>query len=446
VLAPFCAEAEPTGRGAEVIVTAPPEGLKGLSGPTKIYDNSHAVVIGINRYLHVRELTGAVRDGKAMAAALRERGFDVKELYDESATRERIIGELAERLPGRLGTADRVLVYFAGHGVSTGTGTNVIGYLLPVDGRSDKAISTGISMRELQAWLGGYKSKHVLFVADACYSGLALDTRGLARSSAQSDYLKLVTRDPVRMAFVAGGDGEEAIEANGEGLFTRFLLEALEGAADSDGDGVMTGDEIAAYVKPKVTTAAQTLLGRSQRPQVARSGMGEFIFLTLGKPLGSGPDHLAMRKLPTEVDRADPLDMAGAILAAYRARDFITLAELSLEHNKEIFVELAREGSAHGRYKSIFTGWRWKAVSAWDGRLREVRYRGSTAEVAFHDMVPDEVAVVVLEWNRARRIWEWEDVNSPERSSFEQLSLTPPAGLPATGKAVDDMRPLRNIR
>jgi hypothetical protein len=386
VLTPVCGEAEPTGRG--VIVKAPPEGLKGLRGPTRIYDNSYAVVIGINRYSHVRELTGAVRDGKAMAAVLRERGFEVKELYDQSATRERIIGELAERLPGKLDTGDRVLVYFAGHGVSTGTGTNIIGYLLPAGGRSDKAISTGISMRELQAWLGGYKSKHVLFVADACYSGLALSTRGLARSSAQSDYLKLVTRDRVRMTLVAGGAGEEAIEADGEGLFTRFLLEALAGAADSDNDGVTTGDEIAAYVKPKVTIAAHTLLGRSQRPQVARSGMGEFIFLTRGNPLSSGPDYLAMRKLPTEVDRTNPLDTAGAILAA------------------------------------------WKAVSAWDGQLREVRYRGATASVAFNDMGADEVAVVVLDWNSAKQIWEWEDVNSPDRSSFERLSLTPPADLP----------------
>ncbi|MEN8688839.1 MAG: hypothetical protein AB1Z20_01890 [Desulfobacterales bacterium] len=62
--------------------------------------------------------------------------------------------------------------------------------------------------------------------------------------------------------------------------------------------------------------------------------------------------------------------------------------------------------------------------------LREVRYHGSNAEVLFNDMGGDEVAVVVLEWSGAKQIWEWEDIHSPDRLSFEQMSLIPPADLP----------------
>jgi hypothetical protein len=61
--------------------------------------------------------------------------------------------------------------------------------------------------------------------------------------------------------------------------------------------------------------------------------------------------------------------------------------------------------------------------------LREVRYRGTRAEVLFNDMGGDEVAVVVLQWSGEKRIWEWEDIYSPDRLSLERMSLTPPVDL-----------------
>ena len=44
-------------------------------------------------------------------------------------------------------------------------------------------------------------------------------------------------------------------------MFTHFLLEGLRGAADEDGDGVVTFQEVAAFVAGKVsaeTAGAQT--------------------------------------------------------------------------------------------------------------------------------------------------------------------------------------------
>ena len=269
-------------RGVAVTYKAPPGGRGGLSGTVRIYDHSLAVVIGVDKYRNsnIPQLTGAVRDAKTVTEELKAQGFAVTVLLDERATRERIVELLGDELPNQVGPNDRVLIYFAGHGVSTGEGERALGYLVPVDGDRNRLRATGISMNELTAWFEDYRCKHVMYVADACYSGLALSTRGLGLSAELSDYLAQITKKPVRMVMTAGGAGQEANEYEGQGLFTRYFLEAIRGAADTNHDGIVTSDEIAAYVKPGVAETAMTRFRREQNPQVGRSGEGEFVFVT----------------------------------------------------------------------------------------------------------------------------------------------------------------------
>jgi uncharacterized caspase-like protein len=251
-----------------------------------VYERSHAVVIGIDHYQHVTQLGGAVRDAKAVAQVLEGHGFEVTMLLDEQATRGAIAEELGDRLHGRAGPNDRVIVFFAGHGVSTGDGDHRMGYLLPIEGKRDAVRATSLSMSELQNWLAGYSAKHVMFVADACYSGLALSTRSTGLAPGTATYLQEVTSRKVRFTLVAGMDDQEAHEdaQSGHGVFTRFLLEGLSGAADANRDGLVTSDELSVYVKPQVSTYVSQNFNLSQTPQSARSGMGELVFFVANTP------------------------------------------------------------------------------------------------------------------------------------------------------------------
>ena len=249
-----------------------------------VYEQSHAVVVGIDRYEHLPALTGAVRDAGLVAAELRRRGMKVRLLRNAEATREAITELLGDRLPEQVGWNDRVLVYFAGHGVTTGVADTAMGYLMPVGAHKDTPRTTGISMSELQGWLADYPCKHVLFVADACYSGLALSSRAVGIPPAARGYLARITSKRVRLALVAGGAGEEANEWRGQGLFTRFFLEGLQGQADANRDGLVTSDELAAWVKPNVARVATTELRTSQNPQMGRRGEGEFLFFNASAP------------------------------------------------------------------------------------------------------------------------------------------------------------------
>jgi len=269
--------------------------------PQDVYSRSVAAVIGIDTYEALPDLSGAVRDARAVAAALRARDFQVTTLYDAAATKLGITELLGDVLARDLGEDDRVFVYFAGHGASTGTKEHRTGYLLPVDGRRDRPVSTGISMTELNNWLAGYPSKHVMFVADACYSGLALATRSTGLDPGTRGYLRDITTRRVRFSLVAGADDQEAHEWQGMGVFTRFLLEAIEGGADFNGDGLVTSDEIASHVKPRVASFVNQNYAASQTPQSARTGLGEFVFFVDRAPepvAHPGPNRLVTDRGP----------------------------------------------------------------------------------------------------------------------------------------------------
>ncbi len=282
MLLPFRAHAQRSGgiSTGRVYYTPPVGGEKGLSGPTLIYEHSYAVVIGIDKYSNsdMPGLNGAVRDARAVAEILEGQGFEVIKLENEQATRAAITEILGDRLREKINHNDRVLVYFAGHGYSVGEKERTLGYLMPVGADVLSPCSTGISMKEMQDWFAAYRAKHVMYVADACYSGLAL-TRSVPLSPGTRGYLRRITSEDIRVSLTAGAADEEASEWHGHGLFTTFFLKALEGEADSNEDGLITSSEIYNHVRDNVIHVSNRLQ-RSQTPQIGRSmGKGEFVFL-----------------------------------------------------------------------------------------------------------------------------------------------------------------------
>jgi len=133
------------------------------------------------------------------------------------------------------------------------------------------------------------------------------------------------------------------------------------------------------------------------------------------------------------LDRTDAAATAQAILQAYAAKDLPAMAGLSTADNLEIIKELIQQGESHPRWRSIFSGGRWQAVSTWNGKLGEIRYfertamdvRHVEARVQFGEAEPGKLVVVTLSWEGGK--WCFEDVNFPRRESFEQGSKTRPA-------------------
>jgi peptidoglycan/xylan/chitin deacetylase (PgdA/CDA1 family)/tetratricopeptide (TPR) repeat protein len=253
---------------------------------TKLYRDSWAVIIGINAYKSWPRLSYAVNDARAVRDTLEKKyGFapdHVTTLLDGDATREKILAALGDSLADtrKVSHDDRVFVFFAGHGVTRKLPNGKAqGYIVPVDAAAQNYQSQAISMTNFQDASDAIAAKHVFFVMDACYGGLAL-TRGGggAATGDRRQYLMEVTRRSAREVLTAGG-GDEQVADNGPGghsIFTWTLLQGLEGKADLDGDGAITATELAAYVGPSVSSLSR------QTPafgHLAGSEGGEFVFV-----------------------------------------------------------------------------------------------------------------------------------------------------------------------
>ncbi|MCA9543196.1 MAG: caspase family protein [Myxococcales bacterium] len=238
----------------------------------------HAVVIGINGYGHgVPALQGARQDAQAMAQALEARGFRVTALLDGAATRDALREVLGLKLMATR-PEDQVLVYFAGHGETVGEG-RPMGYLLPADAQADKIAVTGLSMGELVGWMEAWPARQRLFIADACYSGLALPgVRSIQRAEPEIAACPS-TALPVTAAIVAGRKGDKAHESGAGGVFTQRLLAVLNGqtAADPNGDGWISHAALGGYLSEAVQAEVRARYGAQQVPQVAHLGDGQFM-------------------------------------------------------------------------------------------------------------------------------------------------------------------------
>ncbi len=264
-----------------------------VTGPLKgkaVYAGSHALLIGINRYpgMPGKDLEYALNDVKAMAETLvKSYGFppgNVRLLMDKDATLAGIRAALADLADNRkVAPEDRVLVYFSGHGQTVKLpGGGDMGFLIPHDAKVDlndfnnagPYLSTCLPMETVWGFLGPSPAKHVLVVADACYSGLLTNARGREAISEQT--LAQLSATRARQVMTAGGKGQISLELAqvGHGAFTGKLLERLKARATED--DVFTASELYADVKVAVGNLSR---GKQLPSMGSYDTEGEFLFI-----------------------------------------------------------------------------------------------------------------------------------------------------------------------
>lgn len=242
------------------------------------YTNSWALVIGINKYQNVSHLYYARNDAEAISTLLINKFNFPKEnvttLYDDEATRDAIMKSYMRFAREDVNADDKIFIFFAGHGHTIRGLRNDIGYLVPVDANLQD-LSTFIRWDELTRNSEIIQAKHIFFVMDACFSGLAI-TRAFKSGSMR--YLKDMLQRYSVQVLTAGKADEPVADANGpipeHSIFTGYLIQALEGNAYIN-EGILTANNIMSYVFSKVSKDDYS----NQTPHYGYfSGDGDFIF------------------------------------------------------------------------------------------------------------------------------------------------------------------------
>lgn len=189
----------------------------------------YALVIGNDQYANLPDLSTPVGDAKATASILKEKyGFETNVLIN--ATRYDILYALNE-LREKLSENDNLLIYYAGHGELDKV--NNRGYWLPVD--ADKNVNANwISNVAITDIVNAMKAKHVMVVADSCYSG-TMSKSSLSRPSTQlpvemqKDWVEAMASVKARTVLTSGGV-QPVLDIGGgkHSIFSQAFLEALK--------------------------------------------------------------------------------------------------------------------------------------------------------------------------------------------------------------------------
>lgn len=211
------------------VAPAPPTAEKVLQLPTLLTGKRHALVIANQQYRRWTPLDTPRADAQAVASVLRQRfGFEVTMLHD--VTRQQLLSALG-KLRQQVGPQDQVLVYYAGHGQMDNVTAR--GYWIPVDG-DEKDIAQWVSVIDVTDQLSAMQARHVLVIADSCYSGTL--TRSLVPAVDQAltleqrmAPLKQLSQQRARVAMTSGGL-EPVVDGGSinHSLFARSLLDVLQ--------------------------------------------------------------------------------------------------------------------------------------------------------------------------------------------------------------------------
>jgi hypothetical protein len=230
------------------------------------YGRYFALVIGNNKYQYLPDLRTAVNDAKALADLLDQTySFTVTLLLD--ATRSDILDAL-DKMAETLGEADNLLIYYAGHGLlDEGAGR---GYWLATDAKPNRR-NNWVSNSTLTDTLSILEAKHVMVIADSCFSGTLV--RASKAGVRAGDYWKRMARKRTRVALVSGGLEPVSDGTGSHSPFAEALLSALR-----SNRAIMDGTQLFDHLRrPVMISASQT----PQYADVRQAGHdgGDFLFV-----------------------------------------------------------------------------------------------------------------------------------------------------------------------
>ena len=231
-------------------------------------------------------------DAEALATVLADPhigGFDVQVAMDatEGVVRRRLAAFFADR-----DRDDLLFVHFSCHGLKDSRGRL---YLAAQDTELRSFSATAVPASFVADQMSETGSRRVVLVLDCCYSGAfarGAVVRGDRRVHLNDEFgavasgrIVLTASTATEYAFEGDQVADEAVRPS---VFTSAFVEGLRtGAADLDGDGVITVDELYSYTLRRVREARS-----DQEPMKWVYGLSDALVIARSPRIGSLPPHV----------------------------------------------------------------------------------------------------------------------------------------------------------
>jgi len=192
---------------------------------------------------------------------------EMKVLFGDKDNAEGRLKDLIK--PGKT----ELYVYYSGHGAPDLNSSR--GFLMPTDANPSRLSLTAFAMDDLINNLALLNTKKSTLIVDACFSG-GVSTGDYLVKNASSLGLKVksVSNNLPRNISIMTASADDQVaswyQEKRHGLFTYYLLKGMNGAADLNGDRVVTYDELKAYINDAnngVPYKARELYSREQTPR-----------------------------------------------------------------------------------------------------------------------------------------------------------------------------------
>lgn len=265
---------------------------------------SRAYLVGIDEYAApVRKLHTAVNDVKAIASCLPD--FDNIAPPFQNPTVEdfkKILGRIIEEVNDEANPADRVFIYFAGHGKVVYNKENTPkGYLLFKNRSGSDYDSCSFAIEDLIKALETLQCRHLLLVLDCCFSGVvqwAINSRFTGHKDGlriTDPLYRLYTKNNAWQVITSSSYNQETIDSWGLGNrnaldgetnspFAGIFINALSGVKKNEyfRNNIISSRKLHDYLTTELTGFLKTnKLSHEQSPGIfslLNDKQGQFVF------------------------------------------------------------------------------------------------------------------------------------------------------------------------
>ena len=217
----------------------------------------YAVVVGVSQYANpkISQLNYADNDARDFADFLKSqerlfRRLHVTLLLNDRATSAQVKKELVYGLK-KAGKDDTVVLFLSGHGADDPQNPGEF-FFVTHDADPDCLEASAVNLTEMK-FMKRLDTKRAVLIADTCHAGGFSMHGAKAIEASFSRLVNQFRESEGKVILTSCKPDELSMEKAGltNSVFTHYLLEGLRGSADSNGDGIVSLQEVYDFVYEK---------------------------------------------------------------------------------------------------------------------------------------------------------------------------------------------------